>query len=442
MASDDSTANDAFEPRGEAQRNGWTLVIVSPFEQTRSVSLDIPVTIGRGASCEICVPTSATSREHARVGRDGPICIVRDLGSKNGVFVDGRRIEVAPLQHGSVLRAGGCVGVVVEAAPHDTEGFRELAQGLFGGGSLSTAAHQGELAARSGLNIVLEAESGSGKERFARAVHEWSGCSGPFVAINCSALPANLAEAELFGYQRGAFTGAERSQSGYFRAATGGTLFLDELLELPLAIQAKLLRAVERREVIPLGATTPIPFDTQIVAATQVALTEAVEQGRVRLDLFARLNGVTIRIPPLRDRREDVMPLFYRFLANTARPSTPTLSPGAVESLCVHDWPLNVRELEAVAHRLAVLHATANTIGASEVAALIGAAARRSSLPRETQPPAVTLDPEWSGFVEALASMKGNIVRAAERVGISRQRAYRLISSHPEFDVASFRRAH
>ncbi len=442
MTSDDSTANEALDHRHEGQRKRWMLIVVAPTEQARSTSLDVPVTIGRGEHCEICVPSFATSREHARVGRDGPICVVRDLGSKNGVFVDGRRVQVAPVQHGSVLRAGGCVGVVVEAAPSDRHGFRELAQGLFGGGSLSTAVTQGELAARSRLNIVLEAESGSGKERFARAVHEWSGRSGPFVAINCSALPANLAEAELFGYQRGAFTGAERSQSGYFRAATGGTLFLDELLELPHTIQAKLLRAVERREVTPLGATTAIPFDAQIVAATQVPLAEAVENGRVRPDLFARLNGVTIRIPPLRERREDVLPLFYGFCANTGRQSTPTLSPGAVESLCVHDWPLNVRELEAVAHRLAVLHATENDIGPREVAALIGLAAPRSSLPRATQPPVAVLDSEWNRFVEALASMKGNVVRAAERVGISRQRAYRLISSHPEFDVDSFRRAH
>jgi transcriptional regulator of acetoin/glycerol metabolism len=435
------STSDPSEGSAVAQQTSWHLAVVAPGPRARIVSLESPITIGRGAGCDVQIASSTTSREHARVGRDGPICVIRDLGSRNGVFVDGARIDVAPVTHGSVIRAGGCVGVVMEGSADPQPGFSELALGLYGGKTLAAVVRQARLAAKSGLNIVLEGESGSGKERFARAVHDFSGRSGAFVAINCSALPPTLAESELFGYQRGAFTGAERSQGGYLRAAAGGTLFLDELLELSHEVQAKLLRAVERREVIPLGATTPIAVDIRIVAASQIPMTQAVAEGRVRADLFARLNGLTIRIPPLRERREDVLPLFHRFLEGATHGSSPALPAAVAQQLCLHPWPLNVRELEAVANRIAVLHAGETAIGLDQLVALIGPRAPQpraqlgsGSTPREP-------DPEWQSFVDALAALRGNVVQAAGKIGISRQRAYRLLAHHPEFNVAQLRRA-
>jgi sigma-54 dependent transcriptional regulator, acetoin dehydrogenase operon transcriptional activator AcoR len=439
MAVDDSTSGDTAGVAGYVANKSWFLAIVAPDDAGSFALLD-GLTIGRGDACQVRVAASATSREHARIERDGPLWIVRDLGSRNGVFVDGRRVDAAALQPGTVIRAGGCLGIVINVA-EDLDGvqtFGEIVDGLWGGESLRLVARRAQLAAKSRLNIVLEAESGSGKECFARAVHDWSGRSGAFVAINCSALPASLAEAELFGFQRGAFTGAERNQTGYFRAAHTGTLFLDELLELPHPVQAKLLRAVERREVVPLGATQPIQTDARIISASQVPLSTAVASGQLRADLLARLNGVTVRIPPLRERREDIWPLFRHFVAKSGRARMPSLGVNTLERLCLHDWSLNVRELEAVANRLAALHPDDEAINPQQLDALIGTSSRTS----EPLVPPTSSDAEWTGFVEALSVKKGNVVRAAESIGISRQRAYRLIANHPEFDVASLRRAH
>jgi transcriptional regulator with PAS, ATPase and Fis domain len=434
----DSTTDEAARCESNVEQRSFFLAVVEPVDECRTIPIGTGITIGRAEHCEVRVSSGSTSREHARVTRDGPLCVVRDLKSKNGVFVDGVRVDTGHLEHGSVLRAGGCVAVALHARPTAMEEFSEVAHGIFGGAAIREVAQRAATAAASGLNIVLEAESGSGKERFARAVHGWSKREGAFVAINCSALPEHLAEAELFGYQRGAFTGADRNQVGYFRAAAGGTLFLDELLDLPAAIQAKLLRAVERREVIPLGATTPIGVDVRIVAASQISLSQAVVEKRVRADLFARLNGVTIRIPPLRERREDIIPLFRRFLTSAARVSTPEFSAVAIERLCLHPWPLNVRELEAVANRLVVLHANAPVLGAEELSALLGPST--SPAPR-TLTHSSAEDTEWQKFRTALAAKRGNVVRAAESVGISRQRAYRLLARHPEVSVSGLRRA-
>ena len=180
------------------------------------------------------------------------------------------------------------------------DGFTEIAPGWYGGATLAAAAAPGR---RTGadLPIIVQGETGTGKEGMARALHDWSGRRGPMVAVNCAALPAELAEAELFGYRKGAFTGADVHSPGLFRAAEGGSIFLDEILELPLPLQAKLLRVLEERRVRALGETRDVPIDVKIVVATQEPLADAVAERRFRADLQARLDGLTLVLPPLRD---------------------------------------------------------------------------------------------------------------------------------------------
>lgn len=306
-------------------------------------------------------------------------------------------------------------------------------------------------AASSDLPIILEGETGTGKEVVTRSLHVWSGRSGPLVAVNCAALPEALAEGELFGYRRGAFTGADKPSQGFFRSAEGGTLLLDEVTDLPLPLQAKLLRVLEEHEVQPLGEIRPIPIDVRVVVAGQQSLLEASRQGHFRPDLLARLDGVTVHLPPLRSRREDVLPLFSHFLTELGLGCVPSVEIDFVERLCLHDWPFNVRELLLLVRRLMVLHAGESTWKASYLPARIGdlSVPRTATTGAETSQPlpgpsvsAVKAGPveavELPALVTALRASGGNVARAAAMLGISRQRAYRLMEGQA-VDLESLR---
>ena len=325
--------------------------------------------IGRDATCAVRLQGNDVSRRHAALHKDGPdagVTIV-DLDSRNGIRVNGKPAPLAPLGEGDVVGLGGWIGVVT-ATPG---AFTEIAPGLFGGALLRSALAPLLQAARSDLPIVLEGETGTGKEVVTRSLHTWSGRSGPLVAVNCAALPEGLAEGELFGYRRGAFTGADRASPGYFRSAEGGTLLLDEVSDLPMALQAKLLRVLEEREVHPLGETRPVPIDVRIVVAGQQSLMDAVREDRFRADLLARLEGLVVRLPPLRKRREDVPPLFSHLLQQMSDGGAPAVDSDLVERLCVHDWPFNVRELVLLVRRLLILRGDASTLGASGLSAAL-----------------------------------------------------------------------
>jgi len=205
-----------------------------------------------------------------------------------------------------------------------------------------------EAAARFGEPVLLLGETGTGKTMVARRIHAMSGRrDGPFIEVNCSAISSGLAESELFGHERGAFTGADKARSGKFRAAQGGTLFLDELGDLPLDMQAKLLKAIEDREVTPVGADRPVKVDARLIAATNRDLAELVRSGRFRADLYERLKVVVLKLPPLRERREDIRPLALRFLGewNELYGEGRFLTEDALELLEAYSWPGNVREL-------------------------------------------------------------------------------------------------
>jgi transcriptional regulator of acetoin/glycerol metabolism len=385
---------------------------------------DGEVIIGRDPSCAVVLAGPELSRRHAalRGDGDGRVALV-DLGSRNGVRVNGQGAQQALLKSQDVIRIGGWIGVVTPtpaiAAP--------ITNGFWGGGALQAALAGARQAAASDLPIILHGETGTGKERVAQAIHAWSGRSGPFVAMNCAALPEALAEAELFGYRRGAFTGADRASPGLFRAADRGTLLLDEVSDLPLPLQAKLLRVLEAREVQPLGETRPVPVDVRVIVAGQQSLMASVQGGRFRADLLARLEGLTVRLPPLRERREDVIPLFTHLLAQLGggqapRPA-PTFDSDFAERLCVYDWPFNVRELVLLANRLLVVRGAGATLTRADLPDRMG-----ESPGVEPAPQAVPGEPvALPALIAALRAAGGNVSRAAALMGISRQRAYRLM---------------
>ncbi|WP_079416821.1 sigma-54-dependent transcriptional regulator [Thiomonas intermedia] len=235
-------------------------------------------------------------------------------------------------------------------------------QRMVGGSGVMLALKQTlQRVARSMAPVLIHGESGTGKELAARAVHECSArAGGPFVPVNCSAIPEQLLEAEFFGYRKGAFTGAMGDHAGFFAAAQGGTLFLDEIGELPLAMQAKLLRAVQERRVRPVGETAEVAVDVRLVSATHRHLERMVEQGQFRQDLFYRLNVIAVALPPLRERLDDLPVLVEALLADirrdNARPGL-RLSPAALQHLRQHRFSGNVRELENLLHRAAALAA-------------------------------------------------------------------------------------
>jgi len=212
-----------------------------------------------------------------------------------------------------------------------------------------------EMVAPSNATALIKGETGTGKELVARHLHDLSPRrDGPFAAINCGAFSDTLVESELFGYERGAFTGAVGSKKGWFETANGGTLFLDEIGDLPLSTQVKLLRVLQEREVVPIGSRKAVPIDVRLIAATNVNLTEAVKAGRFREDLYYRIKVVPIEIPPLRDRPGDILPLVEHFLdvyRNRLHTTKPELLPETIRELEAYPWPGNIRELENVIHR-------------------------------------------------------------------------------------------
>ncbi len=278
------------------------------------------------------------------------------------------------------------------------------------------------------LSLLVEGESGTGKELVARAAHDHSRRSeGPFVAINCAALPEQLLESELFGHVKGAFSGADKDKLGLMRAAEGGTLFLDELGELPLATQAKLLRALESREVRAVGGTQTHPVDFRLVAATNRDLLDEVDRGRFREDLFYRVGVVRVAIPSLRERKEDVLELATLLLSRVAEELEReglSLSPRAAQQALEHDWPGNVRELFNVLRTAAVL-SDADTIDSLPIAG----SARRT--PSNTQAPVEDPDTfEKRRILLALEQTLWNVGKAAEALQLSRATLYRRMKRH------------
>ena len=297
-----------------------------------------------------------------------------------------------------------------------------------------------EIVAPTDSTVLIQGESGTGKEVIARYIHNLSGrADGPFLSINCGALPENLLESELFGHVKGSFTGAVRDKQGLFAAARGGTFFLDEVGEMPPSLQIKLLRVLQEREVIPVGATETIPVDVRIVAATNRDLEEEVRRGHFRSDLFYRLNVIALELPSLRDRRDDLVLLIDHFFQDMAveRESSPkALSSDALDAVMVYDWPGNVRELQnALEHAVVLSKGTLIEPGALPERIT---RRRREPLVAERSSPNPSLEViERAYIMWVLQAEGGNKTRAAEVLGIDPSTLYRKLSRYEEQPAAT-----
>jgi DNA-binding NtrC family response regulator len=316
--------------------------------------------VGRAAGADVRLADPTVSSFHVEIAADERGVRVRDLESRNGTMYAGARIEKAVIPSGATLEVGSTllrleVDTQFETSLHDLPAFGELR-----GKSVAMRELFSTLArlARTDLSVLLEGETGTGKELAARAIHDASTQkNGPFIVLDCTAIPSTLAESMLFGHEKGAFTGANERRIGIFEAADGGTVFLDEVGELPIELQPKLLRVLERREVVRVGATTPRSVAVRAISATWRDLRTMINQGKFREDLYYRLAQARIPIPSLRERREDVSLLVYHFLqqlpANTQ--GARAIAPEALEELMRREYAGNVRELKSTVERAAMM---------------------------------------------------------------------------------------
>ncbi|HVU01367.1 MAG TPA: sigma 54-interacting transcriptional regulator [Polyangiaceae bacterium] len=406
------------------------------------LALCIEERLGRGeapfavARYEVASGLGARAVETLLAGGLGPEDLVATLGETTcAVLLSDCAPDRAGERAGSLRerleRRGARVRVELRCAPRDGADVRALLPGAAEPEPHSLPVPSGVVcqdasmlrvlrllrrAARSSLPVLLLGETGVGKEICAALVHECSERrSGPFVKLNAAALAESLVESELFGHERGAFTGALTTKIGHLEAASGGTLFLDEIGDMPLATQVKLLRVFESREITRVGGRTPIPVDVRIVAATHENLEERITRGLFREDLYFRLNGVSVIVPPLRDRPDDLLPLAEHFLRGVAEPGEPaqTLSAAAVARLRAHSFPGNVRELKNAVERAAVLSET-NTVDAEHLSfGAIGA------------PPPIDDESGLRGEISALERVR--IERALEASAGSQRKAAALL---------------
>jgi len=422
-----------LDPSASARAPSGDLLLVTGEGRLSSHPLRGEVVIGRDPGCDVVVSHTALSRRHAIV-RAGPPMTVQDLGSTNGT-----RIGTAS------VRGGGPVAIAVGDSFHIGP-FSFMAVASHRGDERSASGRDllrvadptpegvpglvRELAA-SDVNVLLLGETGVGKEVLAQTLHTLSRRAGELVRINCAALAEPLLESELFGHEKGAFTGAVAARPGLLEAARGGTVFLDEIGEMPLGLQAKMLRAVEQREIVRLGSTRPIPIDVRFVAATNRDLPAEVTAGRFRRDLYFRLDGVTLAIPPLRERKDQIGTLALAFLAAVAvRSGKPAVKLGAdvLAALERHGWPGNVRELKAVLERAVLLARGADpqvrhlAFGGQAEAPAAAPAPRALATAPGDEPDHLTgaEREDRARVVRALDDCAGNQTRAAKQLGIAR----------------------
>lgn len=434
-------AYDAADAKRRASAPGLVLLYASDFS---SMPAAYPfrkdeVVVGRDAACDVVLRDEAVSRRHATFKRVGEAWHIVDHGTRNGTLVDGARVTSAIVRQRSRIRLGDVIATFVQAdaeayAPYALDGLVRGAPtddlgDLVGGLQIRTLAGEVARVAPTDLTCMVYGETGTGKERVARALHRLSGRDALQI-INCAAIPTALFESELFGHKRGAFSGADRDKPGLVHAAQHGTLFLDEIGELPLEVQAKLLRFVETGEVLPLGATRAEIVATRIVTATHRDLSERVASGHFREDLLARLNEHSFVIPPLRERKEDIFMLASSFLRRYAKRPL-RLSFDIMDALLAYDWPLNVRELESAIKRAAALCET-DTLTRSSLPAHVLAAAH--GRPREEvieeEAPFHRGAPTEAYLRGLLGEENGNIAAVARRLGKRRMQVQRWMSHY------------
>ncbi len=414
----DRTETLAVDDPGAGERPATPGVVITfsmariPGDGVYAARDELP--LGRSPDCHIFLEDPSLSRVHAVFCFGPGGATVEDRGSHNGTFVNGSRATGSQaVEPGDVIRCGR---TLLTISP-DTAGFAGWrrwgsAGPVIGGPAMRRMVQELAAFAASELEVLLLGESGTGKDLAARQVHAHSDRAGELVAVNCAELAESLFEAELFGARKGAYTGATADRAGLFVAANGGTLFLDEVGELPLNLQAKLLRALEQREIRPVGGNRTVKVDVRLVSDTNRDLARQVEQGAFREDLFHRLRGAEVYLPALREHTEDI-PLLLEHIAGDAPPPTVDF----VEKLMLHRWPGNVRELDRVL-REAVARARA-----------AGSDALKPSHLREElrRPPPPSEDDTFQPVKEALTRNKGNVSAVAAELGMHRAQIYSML---------------
>ena len=411
--------------------------------------LEVPIArgaveIGSGAKCELRLTDPAVSRRHATITSDGTRLKVIDRGSRNGTFLGGTKIVEADVQLGSVLRVGNSTVALQpryymrEVAPSSSDHFGEL---IGESVSMREAFAIFERVAPTDVTVLVEGESGTGKELAARSIHAASlRADKPYVVFDCAAVPAELAESELFGHVKGAFSGAVADRLGAFQRADGGTICLDEIGELPLELQPKLLRVLETSEIRAVGDDKMRKVDVRVVAATNRNLSAEAHCGRFRPDLVYRLAVVKVRLPALRDHPEDVPILVRHFLADKVQ-NPSGIGGENLERLGAYSWPGNVRELRNMLTRAVSL---ANRPGEppapfEKLVFNVGPVTGQPATIGPSYPGVATHIPyreardqmvsTWErAYIEALLDRHdGNVTRAAEAAGVSRKYLYDII---------------
>jgi DNA-binding NtrC family response regulator len=374
------------------------------------------------------------SGRHGALVQDQGGYRVVDRGSKNGTHVNGQRVSDHFLTPGDVIRLGSSFIVFGLVPTPPRAGRADTLVGV--SAAISEVDASTQLVARSGHTVLLLGESGTGKEVVARELHRRSGRRGPFLAVNCASLRGELLESELFGHVKGAFTGAQRAHDGLFQRADDGTVLLDEVAETDERVQARLLRVLEARAVRPVGASAEVPVATRVVAASNRDVEAAVRDGRLRSDLYARLARWTIRLPPLRERLEDLGVLTRALLARDGDPRD--VSPELMAALLGAPWPLNVRGLVNVLTTASIAQPEARSLDLvpSVQAALDAQASLVAAAQSGPSPKSAPLDAER--VRESLARHAGNVAAAARELGLSRQRLYRL-TERLDVDPDAFR---
>jgi DNA-binding NtrC family response regulator len=342
------------------RHTGYRLLVLTGELRGREIEvMNDHISIGKSRQCDVVLPDDSVSRQHAEIKRQDDAYRVVDLESTNGTFVGNARVSDAFLKPGDVLGIGKVQlrfmprDARAELLPSDKERFGEVF-----GKSLAMRKIFGvlERISQTDVTILIEGETGTGKDLVARAVHAASPRrEGPFVVVDCGAVAPNLIESELFGHEKGSFTGAHQRRQGAFELADGGTVFLDEIGELPKDLQPKLLRVLENRRVRRVGGTEEVDVDLRVIAATHRQLKEQVEIGEFREDLYFRLAVVNPVIPPLRERREDIPLLIEHFSRRLPPGMWRPPGPEAMARLVGYEWPGNVRELRNVVERSAYL---------------------------------------------------------------------------------------
>jgi len=435
---------------GNDAAGGMFLLVVG---RDAYATYDLPasgaLTIGRGESNSVRVDDPLASRNHACL-HVGESMFLEDVGSVNGTRVKDRAVtprERVRITIGETIQIGSSVLIVQRrAAQADLirpETLRDegmpitlAAPSIPRAGEAMRRVHElAERAAAGTINVLIAGETGVGKELLAATVHRASPRrGGPYVCLNCAALSETLLESELFGHERGAFTGAVQAKLGLLETAARGTLFLDEVGELPLATQAKLLRVIETHEVMRVGAVKPRTVDVRFLAATNRVLEDEVARGAFRQDLYYRLNGISLLIPPLRARADEIEPLARSFAEAAARigeRAAPTLSAAALKLLLGYPWPGNIRELRNTIER-ALLISTGDSITPEDLplekmrGTPISMARVPEAAPRTAQVfPVTSLDEDsrldYERIIESLSLCSGNQTRAAKLLGMSRR---------------------